>query len=81
MNRFLSIIYLYHKASWQRLILVMACIPSGFLIICFCNVGILTRSDGWMLLEHAFKGLFPVLLLVGVLILGLLAVANTLNKY
>ena len=70
MNKFLSIVYLYHKASWQKLMLVMLIIPLGFLASDLWNVGIPSQANGWML---------PVIVLIGVMMLGLLTVANTLN--
>lgn len=62
MNRFLSIIYLYNKATWQKIILVMALIPLGF------SAASLWGGD-----------IAAVLIFIGVLILGLLTVATTLN--
>ncbi len=79
MNRFLSIIYLYHKASWQKLMLVIAAIPLGFLAIGLWNVGVPSQENAWMLIEQAFDGLLPVIILIAVLMMGLLTVANTLN--
>ncbi len=79
MERFLSIIYLYNKASWQKLTLIIAVLPLGFLITCLWNVGIPTADNSLMLLERAFGGITPVLIFIGVMMLALLAVANTLN--
>lgn len=79
MSRCLSIIYLYNKASWQKLMLVVAVIPFVFLAVFLWNIKMSSVNVSWILPEQVFGGAFPVLILIASMVLALLTVANTLN--
>lgn len=79
MGKYLSLIFLYNRAGYKKILLLAGIIPLGFLAVFLFRVGTPTAADPRMLMERAFDGVWPVLLFIGVNLLGLLAVTNGLN--
>ena len=79
MNKYLSLIFLYNKASYKKIILVAAAIPLSFAAIFLLKVGNPYEAGSFMLIEHAFGGLWAVVAFVAAILAGLIAVANALN--
>ncbi len=79
MNKYLSLVFLYNRAGYRKLLLIAAAIPLGFLTIFLLQVGIPGDTDSFMLMERAFGGVWAVLLFLVVLVLGSWAVATSLH--
>lgn len=79
MNKYLSIVFLYNRAGYKKLLLITGAIPLGFLAIFLFRTGNPYESDPYMLIERGFGGILPVLLLIAVNLLGMISVANSLN--
>ncbi|MDO4546314.1 MAG: hypothetical protein Q4C25_09160 [Bacillota bacterium] len=79
MNRYLSLVFLYNRASHKKLLLIAAAIPLGFLAIFLLRVGDSQEAGSYMLMERAFGGMWAVLLFIAANLLGLLSVASSLN--
>ncbi|MEE0741913.1 MAG: hypothetical protein U0M21_06500 [Emergencia sp.] len=79
MNKYLSLVFLYNRAGYKKLLLLVSAIPLGFLAVFLFQIGNPYDAETQMLMERAFTGLLPVLLFIGVNLLGLLTVINGLN--
>ena len=79
LNRYLSLIFLYNRAGHKKILLIAAVIPLGFLAIFLWKVGNPHEAEPYMLMERAFGGLWAVLLFLAVNLLGIMAVATSLN--
>ena len=79
MNKYLSLVFLYNRASCRRILLVTAAIPLSLLIVFLLRVGNPYEADSYMLMEHGFGGIGAVLIFVAVNLMGLIAVVNSLN--
>lgn len=79
MEKYLSLIFLYNRASYKKILLIVGIIPLGFLTIFLLKIGNPFEADSYMLMERAFGGIWAVLLFVAVNIIGLVSVANSLN--
>ena len=79
MSRYLSLIFLYNKAGYKRILFLIGLLPLGLLAIFFLRIGNPAESSPYMLPERAFGGIWAVLLLIAVNLLGILSVANAPN--
>ena len=79
MGKYLSLVFLYNRAGYKKLLLLVSAIPLGFLAVFLFQIGNPYDAETQMLMERAFAGLLPVLLFIGVNLLGLLTVINGLN--
>lgn len=79
MNKYLSVIFLYNKASHKKLVLIAGSIPLCFLAIFLLRIGDPHEAGSYLLMERAFGGAWAVLPLVAANLLGMLLVANSLN--
>lgn len=79
MNKYLSVIFLYNKASHKKLLLIAGSIPLCFLAIFLLRIGDPHEAGSYLLMERAFGGAWAVLPLVTANLLGMLLVANSLN--
>lgn len=79
MNKYLSLIFLYNRASHKKILLVLGAIPLCFVGIFLLRIGNPYEAESEMLMERAFGGFWAVLLFAAVNVMGLMAVANSLN--
>ncbi len=79
MNKYLSVIFLYYRASRQRVLLALGAIPLLFVTLFLIQAGNPSVAGGYMLIEEGFGGIFVVLMLIGVMVVTLLAISNVLN--
>lgn len=79
MNKYLSLVFLYNRAGYKKLLLTVGCIPLCLLIIFFVRIGNPCETNPYMLMERAFGGMWPVLVLIATMLLGIMAVSSSLN--
>lgn len=79
MNRYVSLIFLYNRASGKRLLLITGAVPLCFLAVFFLRIGNPHEAEPYMLMERAFGGIGTVLLFLAASAAGLAAVASGLN--
>lgn len=79
MNKYLSLIFLYNRASHKKILIIVGAIPLSFLVIFLLRIGNPYEASSYMLMERAFGGIWPVLLFIAVNLMGLMAVVNSLN--
>lgn len=79
MNKYLSLIFLYNRASWRKLLLLAGALPAGFLAIFLIQIGLPGAADPFLLVERAFGGLWAVLLFIAVLYMAMLIVVRSLH--
>ena len=79
MNKYLSLVFLYNRASHKKILLIAGVIPLGFLAIFLLRVGNPDEASPYMLMERGFGGIWAVLLFLAVNLMGLMAVVNSLN--
>lgn len=79
MSKYLSLIFLYNRASYKKILLIVGAIPLCFMAIFLLRIGNLYETSSYMLMERAFGGVWAVLVLVAVNLLGLISVVNSLN--
>ena len=79
MNKNLSLIFLYNKAAYKRLILIFMVIPILFAGLFLLKTGGASHMDSFMLMERGFGGIWAVLAFVIINVIASLTVANSLN--
>ena len=79
MKKYLSLIFLYNRGSYKKLLLSAGTIPVCFGAILLLRTGNPFEADAYMLMERAFGGIWSVLLFIAVILIGLLSAANSLN--
>ena len=79
MNKYLSLIFLYNRAGYKKILLIVGAIPVCFLAIFLLIIGNPYETYSYMLMERAFGGIWTVLVLVAVTLMGLMSVVNSLN--
>lgn len=79
MNKYLSIVFLYNRASYKKLLLIAGGIPLCLLAIFLLKIGNPHEADPFMLMERAFGGVWAVLLFIAALVLGLASVSTSLS--
>ena len=79
MNKNLSLIFLYNKAAYKRLILVFMAIPILFASLFLIKTGGISHMDSFMLMERGFGGIWAVLALILANVIASVTVANSLN--
>lgn len=79
MDKYLSIIFLYYRASQQKILLALGAIPILFVTLFLIQAGNPLDAGGYMLVEQGFGGIVAVLILIAVMLLALLAISNALN--
>lgn len=79
MSKHLSVIYLYIRASRQRLLLILIAIPLSLACMFLCRVGAPAKGFDFMLLERGFGGMCSVIILIGAMICAMWATTNSLN--
>lgn len=79
MNKYLSLIFLYNRAGYKKILLIVGAIPICFLAIFLLRIGNPYAAGPYMLMELAFEGVWAVLVLIAANLMGLIAVVNSLN--
>ena len=79
MNKYLSLIFLYNRASHRKILLLVGAIPLSFLVIFLLRIGNPYDTSSYMLMERAFGGVWAVLLFITINVMGLMTVVNSLN--
>lgn len=79
MNKYLSLIFLYNRASHRKILLLVGAIPLSFLVIFLLRIGNPYDTSSYMLMERAFGGVWAVLLFITINVIGLMTVVNSLN--
>ena len=79
MKKYLSLIFLYNRGSYKKLLLSAGTIPVCFGAILLLRTGNPFEADAYMLMERAFGGIWSVLLFIAVILIGLLSAVNSLN--
>ena len=79
MNKYLSLVFLYNRASHKKILLIAAAIPLCLIVIFLLRVGNPYEAGSYMLMERAFGGSWAVLLFIAVNVTALIAVADSLN--
>lgn len=79
MNKYLSLIFLYNRAGYKKILLILSIIPLSFLAVFFFQIGNPYAASSEMLVERALGGVLPVLLFIGANLLSMLAVTGSLN--
>lgn len=79
MNKYLSLIFLYNKATYKRIIFISSVIPLSFLAIFMLRVGNPYEAEPYMIMECAFDGIFPVLIFIAANLFGMLLVIGSLS--
>lgn len=79
LNKYLSLIFLYIRAAYKKVLLAIGVIPLGFLMFFIIRIGNPAETVPYLLIERAFCGIWPVLLLLGAILLGGMVSVNSLN--
>ena len=79
LNKYLSLIFLYNRAGYKKLLLTVGCIPLCLLIIFFVRIENPQVANSYMLVERAFGGMWPVLAFIAALTIGIFSVSSALN--
>lgn len=79
MNKYLSIVFLYNRASHRQILLIAGAVPLCFLALFLLKIGNPFEASPNMLMERAFGGVWAVLLFIAANLAALLCVANSLN--
>ena len=79
MNKYLSLIFLYNRASYKKILVIVGAIPLCFLAIFLLRIGNPYEAGSYMLMERGFGGVWAVLFFVAINLMGLISVANALN--
>ena len=77
MTEYLSLVFLYNRASYKKILLVLGVIPLSFLVIFLLRIGDPYEAGSEMLMERAFGGVWAVIIFIAVNLLGLMSVANS----
>lgn len=80
MNKYLSLVFLYSRASYKKLLLIIGAIPITLTVLLLFRVGNPISAEPFMLMENAFGGIFGVILLIAIILGSLVAVVNSLNS-
>lgn len=80
MNKYLSLIFLYNRASCRKLSLIIGAIPITLTLLLFVGVGNHTNTEPIMIMENAFGGIVGVILLLVIILGSLVAIINSLNS-
>lgn len=79
MSKYLSLIFLYNRASHKKMLLIIGAIPLCFLAIFLLRIGNPYEAGSYMLMERAFGGIWAILPFVAVNLIGLMTVSSSLN--
>lgn len=79
MSKYLSLVFLYNRAGARKILLIASIIPLCFLAIFLVRIGNPADASSYMLMERAFGGVWGVLVIVAVYLLGYSAVVNAIN--
>ncbi|MDO4487003.1 MAG: hypothetical protein Q4C46_10505 [Bacillota bacterium] len=79
MEKYLSLVFLYNRASHKKILLIAAAIPICLIMLFLLQIGNPYEASSYMLMERAFGGPWVVLLFIAVNVTGLIAVANSLK--
>lgn len=79
MNKYLSLILLYNRASYKKIMIAVGAIPLCFLAIFLLRIGNPAEASPAMLVERAFGGFAAVLPFIVANLLVLVAVATSLG--
>ena len=79
MSKYLSLVFLYNRAGSRKILLIASIIPLCFLAIFLVRIGDPTQASSYMLMERAFGGVWGVLVVIAVYLLGYSAVVNAIN--
>lgn len=79
MNKYFSLIFLYNRAGYKKILLVAGAIPLSFLAIFLLRIGNPYEASPYLLMERAFGGVWAVLVFIAANLMGLMAVVNALN--
>lgn len=79
LNKYLSLVFLYNRASYKKILLAAGAIPLSFSVLFFLKIGNPYKAGAYMLMERAFGGVLPVLLFVAAILMALAAVVTALN--
>ena len=80
MNKYLSLIFLYNRASCKKLLLIIGAIPITLTLLLFVRVGNPINTEPIMIMENAFGGIVGVILLLTIILGSLVAIVNSLNS-
>ena len=79
MSRYFSLIYVYNRAVYKKLLAILAVIPMSFAAMLLVKTGALGNSDSFMLMERSFDGVVPVLFFSTINVIALMAVIGSVN--
>ncbi len=79
MNKYLSLVFMYNRAGFKKILLSVGFIPFCLLIIFFVRIGNPQTAGAYMLVERAFGGIWPVLAFIAAMVIGIFAVSSALN--
>ena len=79
MSKYLSLVFLYNRAGSKKILLIASIIPLCFIAIFLVRIGNPAEASSYMLMERAFGGVWGVLVLIAVYLLGYAAVVNAIN--
>lgn len=66
MTEYLSLVFLYNRASYKKILLVLGVIPLSFLVIFLLRIGDPYEAGSEMLMERAFGGVWAVIIFIAV---------------
>ena len=79
MNKNLSLVFLYNRAGFKKILLSVGCIPLCLLFIFFVKIGNPQAAGSYMLVERAFGGMWPVIAFIAAITIGIFSVSSALN--
>lgn len=79
MNRYLSLMFLYNRAGYKKVLIAAAAIPLSFAALFLIRTKNPGESGYYMMLEHAFGGVWAALLFVIIILAGLMSLVNSFN--
>ena len=79
MNKYLSLVFLYNRAGFKKILLSVGCIPLCLLLIFFVRIGNPQDASSYMLIERAFGGMWSVLAFIAAITIGIFSVSSALN--
>ena len=79
MDKYLSLVYLYNRAGYRKLLIIFLVIPICYLLIFLIRTGNPSDANPFMLMERGFGGVPGILTLIAAVLLVYSAIIDSIN--
>ena len=79
MDKYLSLVYLYNRAGYRKLLIIFLAIPICYLLIFLIRTGSPADASPFMLMERGFGGVPGILTLIAAALLVCSAIIDSIN--